>query len=90
MRELDALRAFHRTGILDVVRRVLSQAPTRVGRSRVKRMREGFYPPHRLRVGDFRVYYDVDEERMEVVVLHVWEKGRRVTPSRGFRARRRS
>jgi mRNA-degrading endonuclease RelE of RelBE toxin-antitoxin system len=39
-----------------------------------------FYPPYRLRVGDFRVYYDVDESRSEVVVLHVWEKGRQSTP----------
>jgi len=56
------------------------EQPTLERRSRVKRMRGNFYPPYRLRVGDFRVYYDVDERRSEVLVLHVWEKGRRATP----------
>ena len=54
--------------------------PTVERRSRVERMRDDFFPPFRLRVGDFRVYYDVDDERREVLVLHVWEKGRQTTP----------
>jgi mRNA-degrading endonuclease RelE of RelBE toxin-antitoxin system len=66
--------------ILSVVRKVLAEQPTLERRSRVKRMRAEFYPPYRLRVGDFRVYYDVDERRSEVLVLHVWEKGRQSTP----------
>ena len=80
VRELNAIRAFHRRTILSVVRKVLAVEPTLERRSRVKRMRGDFYPPYRLRVGDFRVYYDVDERRSEVLVLHVWEKGRRATP----------
>jgi len=40
--------------------------PTVERRSRVKRLRDDFFPPFRLRVGDFRVYYDVDDERREV------------------------
>ena len=79
VRELNAIPVFHRKTILSVVRKVAEQ-PTLERRSRVKRMRGNFYPPYRLRVGDFRVYYDVDERRSEVLVLHVWEKGRQATP----------
>ena len=59
---------------------MLAEHPTLERRSRVKRMRAEFYPPYRLRVGDFRVYYDVDEGRSQVQVLHVWEKGRQSKP----------
>lgn len=78
--ELNAIPMFHRRMILGVVRKVLTEQPTVERRSRVKRMRGEFYPPYRLRVGDFRVYYDVDQRRSEVLVLHVWEKGRQSTP----------
>ena len=80
MRELNAIPMFHRKTILSVVRKVLAEQPTLERRSRVRRMRGEFYPPYRLRVGDFRVYYDVDEGRSEVFVLHVWEKSRQSTP----------
>ena len=78
VRELNAIPVFRRKTILSVVRKVLAEQPTLERRSRVKRMRGNFY--YRLRVGDFRVYYDVDERRSEVLVLHVWEKGRQATP----------
>ncbi len=80
VRELNAIPMFHRKTILSVMRKVLAEQPTLEWRSRVKRMRGDFYPPYRLRVGDFRVYYDVDQRRSEVLVLHVWEKGRQSTP----------
>ncbi len=79
VRELDAIPVFHRKTILSVMEKVLAAQPTNERRSRVKRMRGDFYPPYRLRVGEFRVYYDVDERRSEVLVLHVWQKGRQPT-----------
>jgi len=79
-RELERIAMFHRRAILQAMRLTLTREPTAERRSRVKRMRGDFYPPFRLRVGEFRVYDDVDEERSEVIVLHVWEKGRRSTP----------
>ena len=80
LRELNTIPMFHRRTISSVMRKVLAEQPTVERRSRVKRMGGGFYPPYRLRVGDFRVYYDVDEHRSEVFVLHVWQKGRQSTP----------
>ena len=38
---------------------------------------EGFV--HQLRVGDFRVFYDVDETERVVIVMHVRRKGRKTT-----------
>ena len=80
--ELERLGAFHRKTILAAVRASLTRDPMTERRSRVKKMKGDFWPPFRLRVGDFRVYYDVDEARSEVLVLHVWQKGRSVTPER--------
>lgn len=78
--ELDRVAAFDRKAILAALKAVLRHDPMGERRSRVKKMRGDFWPPFRLRVGEFRVYYDVDPARQEVLVLHVWEKGRSVTP----------
>ncbi|MCU0723312.1 MAG: type II toxin-antitoxin system RelE/ParE family toxin [Planctomycetes bacterium] len=72
--ELGEVPVFHRRRVLDMIEQVLSQSPTVETRSRVKRMQDGFHPPYRLRVGDYRVYYDVDETQKTVHVLHVWKK----------------
>jgi mRNA-degrading endonuclease RelE of RelBE toxin-antitoxin system len=80
--ELTRVPAFHRVTILDTMRTLLSRDPMTARRSRVKKMKGPFWPPYRLRVGDFRVYYDVDESRREVLVLHIWEKGRTETQER--------
>ena len=71
---MRALRAFDRRAVLDVIERVLTSTPTRVGRSRIKRLRGIDSPQYRVRVGTFRVFYDVDLEGREVYVLRVLTK----------------
>jgi mRNA-degrading endonuclease RelE of RelBE toxin-antitoxin system len=44
-------------------------------------MAQPFWSQYRLRVGDFRVYYDVDEGARTVDVLRILEKGTRTTPT---------
>jgi mRNA interferase RelE/StbE len=58
--QLKALRAFDRTTILDQIEQVLSVNPTTESKARVKRLRESAPSQYRLRVGEFRVFYDVD------------------------------
>jgi mRNA-degrading endonuclease RelE of RelBE toxin-antitoxin system len=71
--ELDELRAYDRRQILGAIRNELVSAPTR--RSRRKKILEGVIPPWdqagpvwQLRIGSFRVFYDVfDDEKLVVV-----------------------
>jgi|SRR5437016_5799791 len=65
--ELERLRPFDRTAIMDQIGRVLSVNPTLESRARIKRLREPAPTQYRLRVGDFRVFYDVEEDRVEIV-----------------------
>ncbi len=78
--ELDRLRAFDRARIIDDVERNLRKEP--LVESRRKKVLRGLIPPWhqvgpvwQLRVGDFRVFYDVDEAKGTVIVRSVRHKG---------------
>ena len=55
-----------------MMERVLTTNPTQLSRSRIKRLRDIDSPQYRLRVGEFRVFYDVIDD--EVRVLRVLPK----------------
>ena len=67
--DLDVIRAFYREEILKGMEDHLRFEPTRKSRSRIKRLELLDSPAYRLRVGDYRVFYDV-----EVTVLRVMSK----------------
>jgi mRNA interferase RelE/StbE len=69
VRELRALPAYVRTVVRDALERHLRHEPTKVSRSRIKRLRGLEQPQYRLRVGDVRVFYDVVEDRVEVLAV---------------------
>ena len=77
--DVRSLRAFDRKQLLDAIELHLTVRPKEVSRSRIKLMDQPFWSQFRLRVGDFRVYYDVDDERETVYVLRVLEKGTKQT-----------
>jgi mRNA interferase RelE/StbE len=66
------LRAFDRTAILDQIEQVLRVNPMIESKARVKRLREPAPSQYRLRVGEFRVFYDVEEDA--VLILQVLSK----------------
>jgi len=70
--QLKKLRVFDRTAILDQVGQILTVDPTVVSKSRIKRLREPAPTQYRLRVGEFRVFYDVEEEA--VLIIQVLSK----------------
>ncbi len=72
--DMDRLRRRHATRIADAMEKHLQHEPARVSRTRVKRLRGISHPDYRLRVGDYRVFYTVDEEALQVVVLRVMHK----------------
>ena len=72
--DLDNIRPFYRGQILDAIEMHLQHAPMQVSRARIKRLRETNSPAYRLRVEDFRVFYDVNEQHRSVTVLRVLDK----------------
>ena len=66
--DLKHLKAYDRARVRDEIEG-LREDPTRVGRSRIKRLREVRKPQYRLAVGDTRVFYDVTAEAVEVLAI---------------------
>jgi len=72
-------RKFDQKKILDGIETHLRHEPTKTSHTRIKLMDQPFWSEYRLRVEDFRVYYDVDEALGTVDVLRVFEKGQSET-----------
>ena len=70
--QLKKLRAFDRTAILNQIEQVLSVNPMIVSKARIKQLREPAPTQYRLRVGEFRVFYDVAEA--VVLIIQVLSK----------------
>ena len=78
--DVRALRRSDQRRIMQGIERHLTDQPKQISKSRIKRMRKPFWSQFRLRLEDFRVYYDVDDERNEVSVLRVCAKTNEPTP----------
>ena len=76
LEELKGLRKGEQVKILKAVEMHLRFEPTLQSKSRIKHLRPGTRPPYRLRVDDFRVYYDVQTEERRVIVYGVVHKER--------------
>lgn len=59
--QLRDLRAYDRAAIFEQVEEVLTVNPTLESKARVKKLRQPAPTEFRLRVGDYRVFYDVAE-----------------------------
>jgi mRNA-degrading endonuclease RelE of RelBE toxin-antitoxin system len=68
VRHLSALTARQRATVLDVVALKLTHQPTVPTRSR-KRLRDNTLAPWELRIGDIRVYFDVEEAPEAVATI---------------------
>ena len=67
--DLARLKAQHRAAVKAALEVHLRHEPSKTSRSRIKRLR-GLSRPHcRLRVGDFRVFYDVVDGAVEVLAI---------------------
>jgi mRNA-degrading endonuclease RelE of RelBE toxin-antitoxin system len=58
-----------RTGVADALDVHLTHEPTKVSKSRIKRLRGLSQPQYRLRVGDIRVFYDVTETQVQILAI---------------------
>ena len=71
---MDRLRKYDVARLADGMERHLGSAPARESKRRIKRLRGISDPDYRLRIGDFRVFYNVDVRAGQVDVLRVMHK----------------
>ncbi len=67
--DLERLRAADRSGIAAAIETHLRHAPRTESKSRIKRLRGLRQPERRLRVADFRVFYDVAEPEVHILAI---------------------
>ena len=66
---MQAPRPDVRSGVRAAIELHLRYEPTKVSKSRIKRLRGLDQPQYRLRVGEIRVFYDVYEKTVEVLAI---------------------
>ena len=69
LKQLQRLRRVDAVAILDALDRYLRQEPDRPTRSRIKRLRGQQGATYRLRVGEYRVFYDIGKSVVTVVAV---------------------
>ena len=67
--DLKRLSAGDRSTIREALEVHLRREPKKTSRSRIKRLRGISRPEYRLRVNDFRVFYDVKEKEVEILAV---------------------
>jgi len=67
--DLHRLKASVSAAVCDAIERHLRHEPTKVSKSRIKRLRGLSHPQFRLRVDEVRVFYDVIETTVEVLAI---------------------
>jgi mRNA-degrading endonuclease RelE of RelBE toxin-antitoxin system len=67
--DLKKLTATTRAQVRNAIETHLRYEPTKVSKSRIKRLRGITSPQYRLRIGAVRVFYDVSEQTVEVLAI---------------------
>lgn len=67
--DFKLLEAHQRAMIKDLIKIHLRHAPTKVSKSKIKRLRGLRHPQYRLRIDDIRVFYDVTKTRVEILAI---------------------
>jgi mRNA interferase RelE/StbE len=73
---LKTLRADFQATVRDAIELHLRHEPTKVSKSRIKRLRGLDRPQYRLRVNEVRVFYDVTETTVEVLAIVTKEQAK--------------
>lgn len=67
--DLQRLKANMRATVRTALAAHLRHQPTRLSKSRIKRLRGLLRPQYRLRVDEIRVFYDVQEQIVEILAI---------------------
>ena len=68
-KQLAALPARTRSEVRDGIELHLRFEPTKLSKSRIKRLQGLDQPQYRLRVGEIRVFYDVTDKEVQVLAI---------------------
>ena len=63
------LRAQQRAWVRDMIQKHLRYEPNKQSKSRIKRLRGIRHPQYRLRIDEIRVYYDIQDRRVEILAI---------------------
>lgn len=70
IKQLKKMKRYYAGFVVDAIERYLSEEPEKIHGS-IKRLRGRQEATFRLRVRDYRVFYDVAEDRVEIIqILH--------------------
>lgn len=69
VQDLKLLNAYQRSKIKDLIEVHLRYGPTKTSKSRIKRLRGLRHPQYRLRIDDFRIFYDIEEDKVEILAI---------------------
>ena len=67
--DFKVLKANVRAAVRDAIEKHLRFEPTKESKSRIKKLRRIRHPQYRLRVDEIRVFYDIHEDRVEVLAI---------------------
>jgi len=67
--DFKALKAHVRAEVRDAIERHLRSHPRKVSKARIKRLRGTSRPQYRLRVGEIRVFYDVEGAEVRIIAV---------------------
>ena len=67
--DFRALKANLRSAVREALETHLRHDPTKVSKSRIKRLRGIKRPQYRLRIDEIRVFYDVTETTVEILAI---------------------
>jgi mRNA interferase RelE/StbE len=67
--DFNNLKAHHRAMVRDALQKHLRHEPVRQSKSRIKRLKGISHPQYRLRVNEFRIYYDVFDRWVGILAI---------------------
>jgi mRNA-degrading endonuclease RelE of RelBE toxin-antitoxin system len=74
VKDMDSLRKYDASEIADRMERHLVHEPDKESKSRIKRLKGIQDPDYRLRVGEYRGFYNIEKAEKRVVILRVMHK----------------
>jgi len=69
VQDMKLLDARQRAVVKDAIETHLRHEPTKTSKSRIKKLKGLRRPEYRLRIDEFRVFYDVVESKVEILAV---------------------
>jgi mRNA-degrading endonuclease RelE of RelBE toxin-antitoxin system len=76
--DLSTIRAYDRARIISEIDQLLQINPMLESKAKIKKLAQPALSDYRLRVGEYRVFYDADEVAKDVEIIRILEKPRAI------------